>query len=118
LIPWNEIILFIFAVGARGAIFAAFSVIYIYTPEMYPTVIRSIALGACGSVSRIGGMATPFISNMLESIDSRIPMIIYSLVCILSAILVLFLPIETNGKKMSETIEEKEIPIENETIEE
>ena len=105
MIPLNEYFLFVFAVCARGAVFGAFAAIYAYTPEMYPTVIRSIALGTCGSISRIGGMATPFVSNLLTGISPYIPMIIYSLICFVSTIVALLLPIETKGMNLVDSVE-------------
>lgn len=45
---------------ARGAIEGTFSVLYIYTPEMYPTHVRSIGLSLCNALGRIGGLLAPF----------------------------------------------------------
>merc|ERR1719187_910465 len=52
-----------------GKLFAAgnFSVVYMYTAEIYPTVIRNTAIGACSMVARIGGIAAPYISLSLPN---------------------------------------------------
>eukprot|EP01080_Neovahlkampfia_damariscottae_P002564 gene2564-3526_t len=105
LIPLNEYFIFSFAVIARGAVFGAFAAIYAYTPEMYPTIIRSIGLGSCGSVSRLGGMATPFFSNLLSEISPYIPMVCYSLICFASTVVALLLPYETKGMNLVDSIE-------------
>ena len=45
-------------IGKFGAS-AAFSLIYVYTAELFPTEVRSTALGLCSMMARIGGIAAP-----------------------------------------------------------
>lgn len=40
---------------------------YMLTPTIYPTNIRSIGFGAGSSMSRVGGMVTPFIANLADT---------------------------------------------------
>merc|ERR1719187_3128933 len=58
-----------------GKLFAAgnFSVVYMYTAEIYPTVIRNTAIGACSMMGRIGNLAAPYIALYLKG---RLPMLI------------------------------------------
>ena len=37
----------------------AFAIVFLYTAEMYPTEIRSTALGCCSMMGRLGGIAAP-----------------------------------------------------------
>lgn len=39
---------------------------YVYTPEVYPTSMRGIGLGACSGAARIGCMITPFVAMVSE----------------------------------------------------
>ncbi len=41
----------------------AFTVIYLYTAEMYPTVVRGTALGLSSLAGRIGGIIAPLVSD-------------------------------------------------------
>ena len=36
-----------------------------YTPEVYPTTLRSIGVGSCSSMARFGAMLTPYIAQVL-----------------------------------------------------
>merc|ERR1711991_1122230 len=49
----------------RACILGTFTVVYIYTPERYDTKIRSTAMGILVAGSRLGSMASPFISVSL-----------------------------------------------------
>lgn len=53
----SQLFLFI----SRMFIVCSFTVIFIYTPEAYPTTIRSYAFGVNTSFSRLGGLMSPFI---------------------------------------------------------
>ena len=39
---------------------------YVYTPEVYPTSMRGIGLGACSGAARIGCMITPFVAMVSD----------------------------------------------------
>ena len=45
-------------IGKFGAS-AAFGTVCLYTAELYPTQIRSTAIGMCSMMARIGGFAAP-----------------------------------------------------------
>jgi len=51
---------------------------YTLTPSIYPTNIRSIGFGAGSSMSRVGGMVTPFIANLNKTQGLAIPCIVYA----------------------------------------
>lgn len=39
----------------------SFTVVYIYTAELYPTVLRNLGMGLCSSAARIGSITAPYI---------------------------------------------------------
>ena len=47
---------------SRCFVLCAFTVLYIFTPEAYPTSSRSMGLGLNNAFSRMGGMIAPFIA--------------------------------------------------------
>ena len=57
--------------GKIGAA-AAFAVIYVWSAELYPTVVRNVGMGASSSCARIGGMVSPYIADLVSSYDTKI----------------------------------------------
>ncbi|KAK2574408.1 Synaptic vesicle 2-related protein [Acropora cervicornis] len=58
----NILLLLIFM--ARGLSLGVFQGFFVYTPEVYPTVVRSIGLGCGSAMARIGAMVTPYIAQV------------------------------------------------------
>ena len=50
--------------GKAGATMG-FSVVYVYTSELFPTDVRNVAIGACSTFARISGMMAPFVGGPL-----------------------------------------------------
>ena len=49
-------------IGKAGATMA-FAGIYLYSPELYPTDIRTVALGTSSMCARISGMIAPYVGG-------------------------------------------------------
>lgn len=49
---------------ARGVIAGLFQAAYVYTPEVYPTSLRSVGVGGCSALARLGAMATPYVAQV------------------------------------------------------
>lgn len=88
--------------GVRAFISGCFNIIYVYTGEVYPTTIRSIGLGSCSAMARIGCMITPFIAQVLLAHSVRYGLGLYGALCFLCAVSAFLLPIETKGKPMQQ----------------
>ncbi|KAJ7997177.1 hypothetical protein DPEC_G00226250 [Dallia pectoralis] len=81
---------------------AAFSIVYAYTAELYPTVVRNTALGACSMASRVGSIAAPYFIY-LGGYSKSLPYILMGSLTALSGLLSLLLP-ETHGMPLPDTI--------------
>jgi len=55
-----------FAVIGKMGSAASFGVIYVYSMELYPTVVRNSGMGASSCVARIGGMIAPYIAQTVR----------------------------------------------------
>ncbi|KAL4227595.1 hypothetical protein ACF0H5_013038 [Mactra antiquata] len=81
----------VFSLIGKSASTGCFSAVFLYTPEIYPTNYRNSGLGIASSISRIGGILSPFASN-LALIALWIPGAIFGGMCLLVVILAFRLP--------------------------
>ncbi|CAH1137884.1 unnamed protein product [Phyllotreta striolata] len=78
--------------------------LYLFTGELYPTILRNAGVGVSIMCSRLGSMLAPLIIS-LEEKGSFVPLIILAMVAFAQSVLVLPLP-ETKDSKLPETIED------------
>lgn len=50
----------------KFAVTAGSSLMYVYTAELYPTVLRNTGTGACSVLSRVGSSVAPFLFKLSE----------------------------------------------------
>ncbi|NP_957143.1 solute carrier family 22 member 4 [Danio rerio] len=81
---------------------AAFCVVYAVTSELFPTVVRNMAMGSCSMTARIGSIISPFIIY-LGNYYRYIPYIVIGGLALFSGVMSLLLP-ESKGKVLPETI--------------
>ena len=93
--------LFVFL--ARMSITGAFAVTYVYTPEIYPTTVRTTGLGAASSMARLAGIVTMFISQDLNVLTS---VLVYGVVAVIGAIAAYMLRTETKGIALPDVLPE------------
>ncbi|XP_048736781.1 organic cation transporter protein-like [Ostrea edulis] len=93
-----------FAMVGKFGISAAFGEIYIYTGELFPTVVRSFILGFCGIGARLGATISPYIYYFADGkFGEALPLIIFGGSTIMVALLSIQLP-ETRGRKLLENV--------------
>ncbi|XP_045392517.1 solute carrier family 22 member 13 isoform X4 [Lemur catta] len=100
------VVVTVLAVVGRIAISATFTIAYVYSAELFPTVIRQTGMGLVSLFSRIGGILTPFVI-LLEEFYAALPMLIYGIVPIVAGLLCILLP-ETQGQALKDSIEDME----------
>ncbi|NXI07359.1 S22A6 protein, partial [Irena cyanogastra] len=95
-----------FAVVGKGALAASFNCAYIFSGELFPTVIRQTGMGLGGTMARVGGMVAPLV-RMTGDVSPALPLVIYGAAPIVSAIATCFLP-ETRHAALPETVRDVE----------
>ncbi|KAJ8316719.1 hypothetical protein KUTeg_005729 [Tegillarca granosa] len=88
---------------------AAFSIIYVFSAELFPTVVRNAGIGASSCCARIGVMAAPYIVDSTKMIKSdfgqSVPLVVFGAASVFAGLLSLLLP-ETLGQHLPETLED------------
>jgi OCT family organic cation transporter-like MFS transporter 4/5 len=86
---------------------AAFGSIFVYAGELFPTVLRSAAVGLCSTAARVGGATAP-LAVSLSTIASWVPLAVFGGASLLASLVIVVLMPETLGRPLTETIEDFE----------
>ncbi|XP_053568753.1 solute carrier family 22 member 7 [Bombina bombina] len=90
------------AILGKGFSEAAFTTAFLFTAELYPTVLRQTGLGFCSFMTRLGGSVAPLVI-LLEDVWVHVPPVMYSVIAIISGG-VAFLLTETSHLQLPETV--------------
>ncbi|XP_045725901.1 solute carrier family 22 member 7 isoform X1 [Mirounga angustirostris] len=94
------------AVTGKGFSEAAFTTAYLFTSELYPTVLRQTGMGLTSLVGRLGGSLAP-LAALLDGVWLSLPKLAYGGIALLAACTALLLP-ETRQAQLPETIQDVE----------
>ncbi|CAD5232575.1 unnamed protein product [Bursaphelenchus xylophilus] len=91
----------------KFAISCAYTAIFVYSSEVFPTVYRSGCIGICMFISCFGGAASGSVRSM-NVVSPNLPNIFFAGAALLAALLTLLLP-ETRGKQLPDSTAEVEV---------
>ncbi|XP_075060614.1 solute carrier family 22 member 7 isoform X2 [Mixophyes fleayi] len=94
------------AVTGKGFAEASFTVLILYTAELYPTVIRQSSSGYTSFVGRIGVTVVPLIM-FLDNVWNLLPEVIFCCTAVVCSLIAYLLP-ETKNVHLPETINDIE----------
>ena len=81
---------------------AAFSVVYTFTAELFPTSVRTIGLGIGAVGGGIGGVIAPYILSL--KVTARwLPSVLFGISSFLAAFTLVFMP-ETKDQPLRQTV--------------
>ncbi|CAG5123519.1 unnamed protein product [Candidula unifasciata] len=100
----NLSVLTVFMFFVRAFSSASFSFVYIYSSELYPTSVRTLGMGTASAMARVGAMITPFVAQVLLSHSVITATWVYGILCLICGINCIFLPIETHGRALPQSV--------------
>ncbi|XP_063084353.1 solute carrier family 22 member 6 isoform X2 [Cavia porcellus] len=92
------------AVLGKGCLASSFNCIFLYTGELYPTVIRQTGLGVGSTLARVGSIVSPLVSMTAELYPTA-PLFIFGAVPVAASAVTALLP-ETRGQPLPDTVED------------
>ncbi|XP_070542002.1 organic cation transporter protein-like [Ptychodera flava] len=98
------------AMIGKFGIAGSFAIVFLYSTELFPTVIRNLGVGVSSFSSRVGGILAP-LTMFLGNIHPALPLVVFGVLSSAAGLLVLLLP-ETKGKSQPQNIEDVEKPSE------
>ncbi|BFZ09564.1 hypothetical protein BsWGS_12604 [Bradybaena similaris] len=88
---------------------SCYTILYIVSVEVFPTVVRNSAIGLCSVFENVSGMVAPYVADLGilvgGSLSKALPTTVFGCVALLAALLSLLLP-ETLHRAMPDTIED------------
>lgn len=89
------------ALFGRTCISAVFAVVILQTSELFPTNLRSSALGTSSTMAHLGSISAPYIADLLGLVRWYIPTTICGGAAVVAGLLVLLVP-ETHNVNLDE----------------
>ncbi|KAF8771701.1 Organic cation transporter protein like [Argiope bruennichi] len=95
------------AVSLMGkfCISATFTVLGLFTTEIFPTILRITGLGSASAVARIGAILAPFVRELGRANHPVFPQILFGVLSVSAGGLALLLP-ETSNRSVPDTVRE------------
>ncbi|CAD5209869.1 unnamed protein product [Bursaphelenchus okinawaensis] len=100
----DETVSLVFWLIGKFGIACAYTSLYVYGSEVFPTVLRSGCIGICLFLERIGGITAPMVRSM-SVISPNLPNVFFAVTAGVAAGLTLLLP-ETRGLELPDLTSE------------
>ncbi|ROT83769.1 organic cation transporter protein [Penaeus vannamei] len=102
----NWLLIMMALLGKLG-ISIAYQVVFLYACELFPTEVRVRGIGTSTILAKIGAMAAPFLLEILGSVKSWLPLVLFGVAAFLAGVVTFWLP-ESLTAPMMDTVAELE----------
>ncbi|XP_050459079.1 organic cation transporter protein-like isoform X3 [Cataglyphis hispanica] len=101
--PWIDLAKTIMLLFGKVTVASTISIGYLYTIEIFPTIIRGSCLGLCVVFAKLGSLSMPYSLLSEQHIPLPVPLLTVGILCLIGGLLVLILP-ETLGTILPDRI--------------
>ncbi|XP_041354562.1 organic cation transporter protein-like isoform X1 [Gigantopelta aegis] len=102
-------IVLVLAMIGKMCVSAAFTIIYIFSAELFPTIVRNSAIGWGSVFARVGGIISPYIADLGKLTEGKfataLPLLVFGSAAVIAGVLSLWLP-ETLNRSIPDSIED------------
>eukprot|EP00300_Choanocystis_sp_HF-7_P037422 c5355_g1_i1.p1 GENE.c5355_g1_i1~~c5355_g1_i1.p1 ORF type:complete len:482 (+),score=98.59 c5355_g1_i1:34-1446(+) len=88
----------------KFVVYAVGAGLYTFTPEVYPTALRTTGMGAASCMTRLGGITTPFIGEALIHESAFASIVVWAAAGFVAAICSHNLPFDTLSRKLEDSL--------------
>lgn len=104
------------SVLSNGVASLAWAAVWLFSIELYPTVVRNVAAASSGASSRLGGMLAPIFASYLNTIWPALQYVVIGILVILAIVSTAIIIPETSRKDMPELSEHKNSRLRNSRV--
>uniref|UniRef100_A0A670IY73 Solute carrier family 22 member 13 n=1 Tax=Podarcis muralis TaxID=64176 RepID=A0A670IY73_PODMU len=98
------ILVTVFATTGKFIMSGSLSISYVYSAELFPTIVRQTGVGWCQTAARLAGIISPLI-GLLDKYHPSIPVVIFGSAAVAGGLLACLLP-ETCGKELPDCMDD------------
>nr|XP_034985723.1 solute carrier family 22 member 13-like [Zootoca vivipara] len=98
------ILVTVFAIMGKFIMSGSLSISYMYSAELFPTIVRQTGVGLCQTTARLAGIISPLI-GLLDKYHPSIPVVIFGSAAMAGGLLACLLP-ETCGKELPDRMDD------------
>jgi len=100
----SAVLVFVAAAFMSFFTLGAFAVLYTYTPETYPTTLRTTGMGSASGWARVGGFIAPYVGGLLFDASLVLALTVFALAFLLNAGVVGLFAHETKDRDLTDTL--------------
>lgn len=85
----------------------AFATLYTYTPETYPTTLRTTGMGSASGWARVGGFIAPYVGGVLIDASLVLALSVFAAAFLVNAAIIALFAHETKDRDLADTLADR-----------